>query len=94
MRDPPPVSVLVDTKGTHTIPETKISELVRANFMLTPKGIIETLKLRRPIYRETASYGHFGRELPNFTWEKTDKANALRDGAGLSSSSKKAKARA
>ncbi len=84
-----PVSVLVDTKGTHAIPEAKIVELVRQNFALTPKGIIEHLKLRRPIYRETAAYGHFGRELPNFTWEKTDKANALREAAGLG----KAKAR-
>jgi S-adenosylmethionine synthetase len=86
-----PVSVLVDTKGTHAIPESKISELVRANFPLTPRGIIEHLNLRRPIYRATASYGHFGRELPNFTWEKTDKAAALRQAAGLE---KPAKARA
>jgi S-adenosylmethionine synthetase len=78
-----PVSVLVDTKGSHTIPEAKIVELVRASFPLTPRGIIEHLDLRRPIYRETARYGHFGRELPNFTWEKTDKADALRKAAGL-----------
>ncbi|MBI3722386.1 methionine adenosyltransferase [bacterium] len=92
-----PVSVLVDTKGTHAISEAKISELVRATFPLTPKGIIEHLNLRRPIYRETARYGHFGRELPNFTWEKTDKAATLRQAAGLEKSSgakKPAKARA
>jgi S-adenosylmethionine synthetase len=78
-----PVSVLVDTKGSHSIPESKIAELVRVHFPLTPKGIIEHLNLRRPIYRETARYGHFGRELPAFTWEKTDKAQALRQAAGL-----------
>jgi S-adenosylmethionine synthetase len=58
-----------------------ISELVRANFKLTPRGIIETLDLRRPIYRKTAAFGHFGRSEPEFTWERTDKANALRAGA-------------
>ena len=78
-----PVSVLVDTKGTHAIPEAKISEIVRQQFPLTPRGIIEHLNLRRPIYRETARYGHFGRELPTFTWEKTDKVDALRQAAGL-----------
>src|SRR5262249_39302778 len=80
-----PVSVLVDTKGSNTIAESKIVDLVRANFSLTPRGIIESLDLRRPIYRETARYGHFGRELPSFTWEKTDKAEALRKAAGLTS---------
>ena len=58
-------------------------ELIRSNFQLTPKGIIETLNLRRPIYKETARDGHFGRELPNFSWEKTDKAAALKKAAGL-----------
>lgn len=70
-----PVSVLVDTHGTGTVDETKLSEAVRKNFSLNPKGIIETLDLRRPIYKETAAFGHFGRE--NFSWEKTDKAEAL-----------------
>ncbi len=78
-----PVSVLVDTFATNKIPEEKISELVRTHFNLTPKGIIETLNLRRPIYRKTASYGHFGRSDPDFTWEKTDKAEVLRKEAGL-----------
>ena len=73
-----PVSVMADTFGTGTIPNSQITELIRANFKLTPKGIIETLDLRRPIYRPTAAYGHFGRSGPGFTWEKTDKAEALR----------------
>jgi S-adenosylmethionine synthetase len=73
-----PVSVLVDTYGTGQISDDKISELVRAHFKLTPRGIIETLDLRRPIYRKTAAFGHFGRNEPEFTWERTDKANALR----------------
>jgi S-adenosylmethionine synthetase len=77
-----PVSVMVDTFGTGTIPNSQITELVRANFKLTPKGIIETLDLRRPIYRPTAAYGHFGRKGDGFTWEKTDKADALRKEAG------------
>jgi S-adenosylmethionine synthetase len=78
-----PVSVLIDTFGTAKVPEQTISELVRANFELTPKGIIESLNLRRPIYRKTAAYGHFGRNEPEFTWELTDKAAALREQAGL-----------
>ena len=65
------------------IDEGKIADLVRANFKLTPKGIIESLNLRRPIYRKTAAYGHFGRPDPDFTWETTDKAAALREQAGL-----------
>jgi S-adenosylmethionine synthetase len=73
-----PVSVLVDTYGTGQISDDKISELVRAHFKLTPRGIIETLDLRRPIYRKTAAFGHFGRNEPEFTWERTDKATALR----------------
>ena len=82
-----PVSVLVDTFGTHKIAEDKIEKLVRDNFKLTPKAIIETLKLRRPIYRKTAAYGHFGRKDPDFTWEATDKAAALKEQAGLNSKS-------
>jgi S-adenosylmethionine synthetase len=73
-----PVSVMADTFGTGTIPNAQITELIRALFKLTPKGIIETLDLRRPIYRPTAAYGHFGRTGPGFTWERTDKAEILR----------------
>ena len=73
-----PVSVLIDTYGTGTIGDEKISELVRAHFKLTPRGIIESLDLRRPIYKKTAAFGHFGRTEPEFTWEKTDKATALK----------------
>jgi len=78
-----PVSVYVETFGTGRIPGEKIGELVRAHFMLTPRGIMQTLDLRRPIYKKTAAYGHFGRNDPDFTWEKTDKAAALRADAGL-----------
>jgi S-adenosylmethionine synthetase len=78
-----PVSVLIDTFGTAKIDEAKIADLVRANFKLTPKGIMESLNLRRPIYRKTAAYGHFGRNDADFTWEATDKAAALREQAGL-----------
>ncbi len=77
-----PVSVMVDTFGTATIPEEKITQLVRENFSLTPKAIIETLDLRRPIYKQTAAYGHFGRTGAGFTWERTDRADALRKAAG------------
>jgi S-adenosylmethionine synthetase len=75
-----PVSVLVDTFGTGKVDEDKLETLVRANFALTPKGIIESLNLRRPIYKATAAYGHFGREGKDFTWEATDKAAALKAG--------------
>jgi S-adenosylmethionine synthetase len=78
-----PVSVLVDTHDTGIIPDEKISEIIRANFKLTPRGIIETLDLRRPIYKRTAAFGHFGRTEPEFTWERTDKANAMRADAGV-----------
>ena len=78
-----PVSVLVEVFGTGQIEEAKISSLVREHFELTPKGIIESLDLRRPIYRQTAAFGHFGRTEPDFTWEHTDKADALRSAAGL-----------
>jgi len=77
-----PTSVLVSTEGTGRIDEEKLSKLVREHFPLTPRAIIEYLDLRRPIYRETARHGHFGRELPTFTWEKTDKAAALKRAAG------------
>ncbi|MGZ4787466.1 MAG: methionine adenosyltransferase [Terriglobales bacterium] len=78
-----PVSVLVDTFGTSKIADEKIAELVFKNFQMTPKGIMETLKLRRPIYKKTAAYGHFGRTDKDFTWEATDKASGLREAAGL-----------
>ncbi len=78
-----PVSVLVDAFGTAKVDQAVLSDLVRANFKLTPKGIIESLNLRRPIYRKTASYGHFGRKDPDFTWEATDKAAKLASDAGL-----------
>ena len=77
-----PVSVMVDSFGTANIPEERITELVRENFKLTPKAIIETLDLRRPVYKPTAAYGHFGRTGSGFTWEKTDHADALRKAAG------------
>ncbi len=76
-----PVSVLVETFGTGKIGGQQLTELVRKNFSLTPKGIIESLKLRRPIFRKTAAYGHFGRTDPDFTWEATDKALALAEQA-------------
>jgi len=80
---PEPVSVLAETYGTGKIPQEKIVKLIRKNFNLTPKGMIDTLDLRRPIYKKTAAYGHFGRNDPDFTWEKTDKAETLRKEAGL-----------
>ena len=76
-----PVSVMVDTFGTGTLTGAQLTELVRANFPLTPKGIIDHLQLRRPIYKATAAFGHFGRKGDSFSWEKTDKAEALRSGA-------------
>jgi len=76
-----PVSVLIDTHGTGTIDDERISDIVRENFTLTPKAIIETLDLRRPIYKATARFGHFGRKNGEFTWEVTDKAEALRTAA-------------
>ena len=76
-----PVSVMVNTFGTGKVEDQRIAELVRENFSLTPAGMIETLDLRRPIYRKTAAFGHFGRTEESFTWEATDKAEALRQGA-------------
>lgn len=78
-----PVSVYLDCYGTSKIDEEKLSEIVRANFQLTPKGIIESLDLRRPIYKQTAAYGHFGRNEEGFSWENTDRADRLRKDAGL-----------
>jgi S-adenosylmethionine synthetase len=76
-----PVSVRIDTFGTGTVSEQRLIELIRENFSLTPKGIIESLNLRRPIFKKTAAYGHFGRSGESFTWEATDKAEALKAGA-------------
>jgi S-adenosylmethionine synthetase len=84
-----PVSVRVETFGTGKVGEAKLTELVRKNFSLTPKGIIESLNLRRPIYQKTAAYGHFGRTEPEFTWEATDKAAALAEQAGLKAAATK-----
>jgi len=78
-----PVSVMVNTFGTGAIEDSRFTELVRKNFKLTPGGIIESLNLRRPIYRKTAAFGHFGRTDDTFTWEKTDKAEALKEQAGV-----------
>jgi len=78
-----PMGIFVDTFGTGKIPEEKIVDLIWKNFPLKPKDIIDQLKLRRPIYKKTASYGHFGREDPDFTWEATDKVAALKKDAGL-----------
>ncbi len=78
-----PVSVMVNSYGTGTVDDKTITELIRAHFDLTPRGIIDTLNLRRPIFRHTAAYGHFGRENRGFTWELTDKAPVLRADAGL-----------
>jgi S-adenosylmethionine synthetase len=81
---PEPLSIWVTTSGTanHGLSDDQLIELIRAHFKLTPRGIIETLNLRQPIYRETARHGHFGRELPGFTWERIDKADVLRRAAG------------
>jgi S-adenosylmethionine synthetase len=78
-----PVSVYIDTFGTGKVDDDKIGELVRGHFKLTPRGIIETLDLRRPIYKKTAAFGHFGRTEPEFTWERTDKATGLKADAGV-----------
>jgi S-adenosylmethionine synthetase len=78
-----PVSVLVDTGGTGRLAESEIATLIREHFRLTPQGIIEDLRLRRPIYKATAAYGHFGRDGEDFSWEATDKAEVLREAAGI-----------
>ena len=82
---PDPLNIWVNSNGTTAkgVTDEQLVELIRKNFKLTPRGIIETLNLRRPIYKESARHGHFGRELPNFGWEKTDKAEALKKDAGL-----------
>jgi S-adenosylmethionine synthetase len=78
-----PVSVMVDTFGTGRLDNSQLESLVRKHFKLTPRGIIESLNLLRPIYKKTAAYGHFGRPEPEFTWERTDQAATLRKEAGL-----------
>jgi len=78
-----PVSVYVDTFGTGRIEQEKLVDIVRENFQMTPRGIMESLRLRRPIFKKTAAYGHFGRTEPEFTWEATDKVDALRAAAGV-----------
>ncbi len=78
-----PVSIMIDTFGTGKIDNSALEALIRKHFMLTPKGIIESLDLRRPIYKKTAAYGHFGRSEPEFTWERTDKAALLRKESGI-----------
>ncbi|MDY3980571.1 MAG: methionine adenosyltransferase domain-containing protein, partial [Paraeggerthella sp.] len=78
-----PVSVMVDTFGTNAVPEADIMAAIEQTFDLRPGAIVDALDLRRPIYRKTAAYGHFGRELPEFTWERTDKADELRKACGL-----------
>ena len=80
---PEPVSIMVDTSGTGKVPEAKLEEVVRRNFDFRPRAIIEYLDLRRPIYRKTAAYGHFGRSEPEFTWERTDRVKDLRNDAGV-----------
>ncbi len=78
-----PVSIMLDTYRTNTVSHDKIVELIRENFEMTPGGIIKSLNLRRPIYKQTAAYGHFGRDNKEFTWERTDKAEQMRKGAGF-----------
>ena len=78
-----PLSVMVNTFGTGKVDEEKLAEAVREVFDLRPKGIVQELDLLRPIYAKTAAYGHFGRELPEFTWEKTDKVDALKAALGI-----------
>ena len=80
---PEPVSIHVDDFGTGKIHHDKLVKIIRKNFDMTPKGIMKTLNLRRPIYKKTAAYGHFGRTEPEFTWEKTDKAAKLKKDAGV-----------
>src|SRR5215510_11306159 len=80
---PEPVSIMVDTAGTGKVPTTKLEQLIRKHFDFTPAGIIKYLDLRRPIYKKTAAYGHFGRNEPEFSWERTNRVKDLRDDAGI-----------
>ncbi len=77
-----PVSLLIETYGTGSLPDETLEHMVRNTFQLTPRGIIESLQLQRPIYRQTAAYGHFGRAEPEFTWERVDQAQKLAEFAG------------
>jgi len=78
-----PVSIMVETFGTEKVPASKLEQMVRRHFDFTPAGIIKYLNLRRPIYKKTAAFGHFGRNEPEFTWERTDRVKDLRDDAGV-----------
>jgi S-adenosylmethionine synthetase len=78
-----PVSIMVDTFGTGKVATARLEELIRRHFDFTPAGIIKYLNLRRPIYKKTAAYGHFGRSEPDFTWERTDRVKDLRDDARI-----------
>jgi S-adenosylmethionine synthetase len=78
-----PVSIMVDTFGTGKVSNARLEQLIRRHFDLTPAGIIKYLDLRRPIYRKTAAYGHFGRSEPEFSWERTDRVKDLRDDVGM-----------
>jgi S-adenosylmethionine synthetase len=78
-----PVSIMVETFGTGKVPNAKLEQMVRKHFDFTPAGIIKYLDLRRPFYRKTAAYGHFGRSEPEFTWERTNRVKDLRDDAGV-----------
>ncbi|MGH3153509.1 MAG: methionine adenosyltransferase domain-containing protein, partial [Streptosporangiaceae bacterium] len=79
-----PMSLLIETFGTEHVPRPLVTDLVRDHFDLRPAALVAALDLRRPVYRRTAAYGHFGRDEPGFTWERTDRAAALRAAAGLS----------
>jgi S-adenosylmethionine synthetase len=81
-----PVSVMVNTFGTGKVEDIRLADIIRENFSLTPAGMIQQLNLRRPIYRKTAAFGHFGRTEETFTWEATDRADALREAAQLTAS--------
>jgi S-adenosylmethionine synthetase len=78
-----PVGLYVETFGTAAVPEERIAAAIRKVFDLRPRAVIDALDLLRPIYAQTAAFGHFGRELPDFTWERTDRVEALREAAGL-----------
>jgi S-adenosylmethionine synthetase len=78
-----PVSIMLDTFGTGKVPNARLEETVRRHFDFTPAGIIKYLNLRRPMYKKTAAYGHFGRSEPEFTWERTDRVKDLRDDTGV-----------
>jgi S-adenosylmethionine synthetase len=78
-----PVSIMLDTYGTGKVPTARLEQMVRRHFDFTPAGIIKHLNLRRPIYKATAAFGHFGRSEPTFSWERTDRVKDLRDDAGI-----------